>query len=136
MSAMMWRLARAAAAAMRAAAERAHPEEACGLLFGGGSRIDYAVTTANVAPDRLHRFEIDPAALFAAQRAARTGGPQLVGYFHSHPNGDPNPSPVDAAAAAADGRIWIVVAGGRLSAWRAGRTGLHGRFAPITLHAD
>lgn len=92
------------------AARDAYPCEACGLLFGTGSEIQTAVPTANVAADPARHFEIDPAALIAATRAARQGGPQVVGYFHSHPNGLARPSATDAASAARDGKVWVIVA--------------------------
>lgn len=86
------------------------PREACGLLLGTGSEIQTAVPTANVAADPAHHFEIDPAALIAAHKAARHGGPQVLGYFHSHPNGLARPSATDAASAARDGKVWAIAA--------------------------
>src|SRR6185503_12046732 len=80
---------------LHAEAARAHPREACGLLLGRGTRIEGIAPAANVHPEPLTRFEIDPAALIAAHRAARAGGPELVGYYHSHPAGHPLPSATD-----------------------------------------
>lgn len=88
----------------------AAPHEACGLLVGSSDRITAAVSTANVALDPALHFEIDPAALIGAHRAARDGGPQIVGYYHSHPNGLAHPSSTDDACAAHDGKIWVIVA--------------------------
>lgn len=99
-----------ALAAMRAAAAAAHPREACGLLLGTGGRITAARTAANVHPSPETRFEIDPQALIAAHRAARAGGPAVLGYFHSHPAGAPEPSATDRACASGDGRIWAIIA--------------------------
>lgn len=110
-------LVRAAHAAILAATDAAHPHEACGLLLGHGSHIAQAIPTANVAADPLHHFEIDPAALIAAHRAARAGGPHVLGYFHSHPNGLARPSATDQAQAAGDGRIWAIVAQGAVTLW-------------------
>lgn len=106
----------------RAAAEAA-PREACGLLFGEGGRIDAVQIVANVAEHPETRFEIDPKALFAALRAERVGGPKLAGYWHSHPGGDASPSATDAAMAAADGKLWVIVGGEAVTAWRAGPGG-------------
>lgn len=92
--------------------------EACGLLLGGPDRIRDARPTTNVAADPARRFEIDPAALFAAIRAERGGGAGLVGHYHSHPNGSPAPSPCDAAMADRPGRLWLIVAGGQAGCWR------------------
>lgn len=112
-----------ALAAMRAAAAAAHPREACGILLGEGGRISAAVETANVHPAPLTHFEIDPQALIDAHRAARAGGPQVLGYFHSHPAGPPEPSATDRASAAGDGRVWAIIAGARIALWRDGAEG-------------
>ena len=109
-------------------------DEVCGLLLGAPGRVLRVVRCANVAADPARRFEIDPARLLAAHRDARGGGLRVIGHYHSHPSGDPMPSPRDAADAATDGSIWILVAGGVLSAWRAVAAGeLHGRFDPVAL---
>jgi proteasome lid subunit RPN8/RPN11 len=114
------------------AAAAAMPSEACGLLLGAGDRIERATIAANVASDRARRFEIDPAHLFAAHRAARGGGGTILGYWHSHPSGLAEPSATDAAMADADGRIWVIVAGRCIRWFRAVPHGaLHGRFDPI-----
>ena len=115
----------------RAAADAA-PLEACGLLFGADG-VERASVADNVADDPARRFEIDPAALIAALRAERGGGERVIGYWHSHPSGDATPSATDAAMAAADGKLWVIVAGGALTAWRAGVGGLHGRFERVAV---
>jgi proteasome lid subunit RPN8/RPN11 len=110
------------------AAEAAAPREACGLLFGSEAEITGVQVTENLAENPESRFEIDPKALFAALKAERAGGPRLAGYFHSHPSGEASPSATDAAMAAADGKLWLIVAGEAMTLWRAGNDGLHGRF--------
>jgi len=108
----------AALAAMRAAARAAHPREACGILLGEQRRIIEARPAANVHPAPETHFEIDPQALVDAHRAARSGGPDVVGYFHSHPVGEPAPSATDRASAAGDGRVWAILAGPEVRFWR------------------
>jgi desampylase len=116
-------------ATMLAAAAAARPLEACGLLFGTGAHVARMQLTANVASDPAWHFEIDPAALIAAHRAMRDGiGLQLVGYFHSHPNGLARPSATDCEAAAHDGRVWIIVADDATTCWRDGPEG----FEPLS----
>lgn len=112
-----------ALAAMLAHAGKAGPEEACGILMGEGDQVIEARPCANVAPDPARHFEIDPAALIAAHRAERAGGPQIIGYYHSHPNGLARPSATDRAQAAHDGRIWAILAHGQASFWRDGVQG-------------
>ena len=104
-------------------AARAHPRECCGLLFGKGDEIISAQPTANVHPEPSRHFEIDPRALLDAHRAARGGGRQVVGYYHSHPNGAAEPSATDRAMAAPDGAIWAIIAAGRITLWRSGDAG-------------
>ncbi|HVI98558.1 MAG TPA: M67 family metallopeptidase [Sphingomonas sp.] len=108
-------------------------EEICGLLFGAPQCIDAAKPCANVAADRSDSFEIDPAALLAAHKAARAGGPRVVGHYHSHPNGLPRPSPRDVLAAAPDGAYWLIVGGGEARLWRARIDGQG--FDPVELEA-
>ena len=95
-----------------------HPRECCGLLLGEGARVEAACAAANVHPEALRQFEIDPQTLISAHRTARSGGPQVLGYYHSHPNGRTEPSPTDRASASGDGRIWAIVAAGTVTWWR------------------
>nr|WP_317975322.1 M67 family metallopeptidase [Novosphingobium sp. IK01] len=115
------------------AALRAFPAEACGLLLGKEGHIMEARACANVAPDPLRHFEIDPAALIAAHRASRAGGLAVLGYFHSHPNGLARPSATDARAAAGDGRIWAIIA---LTDAGPSDVGPSGQDAMLTLWRD
>jgi proteasome lid subunit RPN8/RPN11 len=105
-------------AALIAAADASPDAEVCGLLLGRPDGIDSARACANVATDPARTFEIDPAALFAAHRSARGGGPAVVGHYHSHPSGVPVPSPRDAAQAMGDGALWLILGGGGARLWR------------------
>lgn len=114
----------------------AAPLEACGLLFGDEHGIADFKAVRNVAAHPGTHFEIDPAALFAALKAERAGGPKLIGYWHSHPGGDAMPSATDAAMAHPDAKLWLIVGGETVTAWRTGESGLHGRFEPVALDLD
>lgn len=107
--------------------------ERCGILRGRGTRVVRIDLTENVAADPLTHFEIDPAALIAAHRSARRRGAlEILGWFHSHPQGAPEPSPTDAASAAADGSLWLIAGRGTARLYRAVDSGaLHGRFDPV-----
>jgi proteasome lid subunit RPN8/RPN11 len=114
---MTMRVARGVVETLIAEARRAHPLEACGLLLGGEA-IEQAVVCRNVHPEPLRHFEIDPAALIAAYKAARGGCPALLGYWHSHPVGPPVPSQCDREMAGGDDRVWAIVAGEEVRFWR------------------
>ena len=116
-------IASAAMDAIRTAAAASPHAEVCGLLFGAGGSIERAEPCSNVAWNPARTFEIDPAALLAAHRRERGGGPRVLGHYHSHPSGIAVPSARDRAAAMGDGAIWLIVAGGDIRAWRSDRAG-------------
>lgn len=130
---MTVRISSAALQQITADAAASPDAEICGLLFGSDGFVERAEPCANVAPDPSHAFEIDPVSLIAAYRAMRCGGPRLVGCYHSHPRGAPEPSPRDAAAANPDGWLWAIIAGGRLDLYRAVADGpRHGMFEAVS----
>ena len=105
--------------ALKKEARAAAPAECCGLLLGGAGRIDAILPAANVADAPRTRFEIDPRVLIDAHRRDRSGeGGVVVGYYHSHPEGEPVPSPCDQEQAARDGKVWAIVGqGGDVRFW-------------------
>lgn len=107
-----------------AAAEAAQPRECCGLLLGQGNQVHALRAADNVHQAPESHFEIDPAVLIDAHRSARGGGPQILGYYHSHPNGRTGPSPTDVAMAAPDGMVWAIVAAGGVRFWQSGDAGM------------
>jgi proteasome lid subunit RPN8/RPN11 len=116
---------------MRLAVRLHGNSEACGLLFGTAGTIVEATVARNVAAEPWHRFEIDPAHLFDAHRRSRAGPHALIGCWHSHPNGNAQPSRHDRAGVADTDWLWLIVAGGRIRAWRPVPDG----FAELVLHA-
>tara|TARA_R110002033_G_scaffold8570_2_gene29197 strand:- start:187 stop:618 length:432 start_codon:yes stop_codon:yes gene_type:complete len=110
------------------------PKEICGILFGRNGQVSGYRGAENVADDPVRHFEIDPAILIAAEREQRDGGARIFGYYHSHPAGTVDPSQTDAASAAPDGRIWLILNGRDAAAWQAVDAGkIYGRFNAITL---
>jgi proteasome lid subunit RPN8/RPN11 len=74
-------------------------QECCGLLAGRGSVIMRAFPAANVAPEPSKNYEIAPEELFRLMREIRAAGLELTGIYHSHPNGNNEPSPRDVERA-------------------------------------
>ena len=126
------RVSRPVLEALQAEAARAKLEECCGLLLGRNGLIDEARPAANVAADPHHRFEIDPQALVDAHRAARSGGPQVLGYYHSHPTGPAVPSVTDREQAGHDGSVWAIVGTSAVTFWRDEEAG----FVPLSYAID
>lgn len=119
---------------LQALASNSAPQEICGILFGQNGRVGEIQISENVASDRRLHFEIDPRDLITAEREMRSGGREIMGYFHSHPSGKVEPSQTDANSAAADGRIWLILSGTEVAAWASVEHGkIFDRFNPIQI---
>src|SRR6185295_5628144 len=92
-------------------AREARPHECCGLIGGdldGPTRTIYRMR--NVASDALVTYEAAPEDLFAAQRAMRERGEQLLAIYHSHPRAkDPEPSATDVRLAYYPSAVYLIV---------------------------
>ena len=125
------RISRAMLAEVIADARLTPDRERCGLLFGGEYEIGGWLAVANIHPDPERHFELDPAALIAAERRARQGhAPPVIGHYHFHPEGEATPSANDAAAALPDGRLWLIVGRDDVQLWRSGRPINFGEATP------
>ncbi|WP_425230142.1 M67 family metallopeptidase [Sphingomonas sp.] len=117
-----------------AAAAASPGAEICGLLLGTPGHVMQARSCRNVATEPAAAFEIDPTALIAAHRAARSGGPAIAGCYHSHPGGLPQPSLHDAREAEPNGWLWLIVGPGNARLFRAVQHGaMLGRFDPLII---
>ena len=99
--------------AIEAEARAAFPHECCGLIEGvreGETLRALALHQARNLSREADRFEIDPSAQFALLRKLRGTGHEVIGCYHSHPNGVAEPSPRDRAGANEDGFIWLIAA--------------------------
>ena len=79
---------------------RAYPEEGCGVLLGrerdGWREVERVVGFDNVQQgERNHRYLIAPEQFLAAEKEARSGGLDVIGFFHSHPDHPSKPSSYD-----------------------------------------
>jgi proteasome lid subunit RPN8/RPN11 len=93
-------------------ARDAAPAEACGLLGGRPDEnpvVTAAIATPNVATEPRTRYEIDPEALLAGQEAFEDAGLDLVGFYHSHPEGPDGPSETDRELAQWGGTHMLIV---------------------------
>jgi len=70
------------------------PNECCGLLIGDAETVEAAVPARNVRRSPT-KFQVEPADHFAAIRKARATGREVIGAYHSHPNGPSGPSETD-----------------------------------------
>ena len=70
------------------------PNECCGLLIGTADLVHDAIRARNVRRSPT-KFQVAPADHFAAIRKARAAGLEVIGAYHSHPNGPSGPSETD-----------------------------------------
>jgi proteasome lid subunit RPN8/RPN11 len=115
----------------------AAPHECCGLIGGStNGRAQTIYPAKNVAHDPLVTFEAAAEDLFAAQRAMRERGEQLLAIYHSHPRAtNPEPSPTDVRLAYYPSAVYLIVGLGNdepcLRAFRIDERA--GRWKPIVL---
>jgi proteasome lid subunit RPN8/RPN11 len=91
-------------------AREAAPDECCGLIGGADDgRAQTIYRAKNIAADPLITYEAAAEDLFAAQRAMRARGEQLLAIYHSHPRStDPEPSPTDVRLAYYPSAVYLI----------------------------
>ncbi|MCL6624325.1 MAG: M67 family metallopeptidase [Fimbriimonadales bacterium] len=93
------RVAPEVVASLQEHALREVPREAVGCLLGTGEQgeghILRACPLVNVHPSPLTHFEVSPESVWWAEKEAEAYGWILLGWYHSHPNGNPRPSEED-----------------------------------------
>jgi proteasome lid subunit RPN8/RPN11 len=116
-------LAAADLAALARAAADSFPDEACALLEGARSgsvvRVARVHVAVNVAEDRRRGFEVDPRLLVRLHRELRDTPHDIVGVWHSHPDGSAAPSATDFARAYDPTLAWVITGVGKSGATRA-----------------
>ena len=123
-SRVRYRGAPAVARAIRQHARDEHPRECCGFLLGDGREILFAVPMTNVAASPATRYRIDDSAHVSLRRWLRQVRPRLTitGVYHSHPGGEPAPSPTDVREAHYPDWVYVIAGGEgrriRLQAYR------------------
>ncbi|WP_170977274.1 desampylase [Halorussus salinisoli] len=112
-----------------AQAREGAPEEVCGVLAGtrGDETTDHRVEVRhpaeNVAETPRTRYEIDAREQLELMETVEESGRDVVGFYHSHPQGPDAPSATDAAQATWPDRSYVIasLAGdgeGSLGSWR------------------
>jgi proteasome lid subunit RPN8/RPN11 len=97
--------------AIAAESRAAFPRECCGLIEGarkGDVARALAVHPVRNLASEPDRFELDPAEHFRLMRSLRGTGREIVGCYHSHPNGRAELSPRDRENAGEDDFLWLI----------------------------
>jgi proteasome lid subunit RPN8/RPN11 len=95
------------------------PEEVCGVLSGtenaddhhdeADHRVEVHHPAENVAERPRTRYEIDPREQLELMETIEDAGREVVGFYHSHPEGPAGPSATDSAQATWPGRSYVIV---------------------------
>lgn len=93
---------------MIAHAQEEAPYEACGVLAGANGRPTkvYRARSAERSPVRYH---IEPHDQLRIMREIEENGWEILGIYHSHPNGPDHPSATDVALAFYPEAIYVIV---------------------------
>ena len=108
-------------ARITALAVTAAPAECCGALLGSSDfmsswEIENMVELTNRSSNGEREYLITSDDVRYAQRKGRALGLDVVGFFHSHPNGSVQPSPTDLERAW-PGYLYLIVAGAEIGAY-------------------
>ena len=88
-------------------AQDGYPEEVCGIIAGKGCQAVALHRGRNVSTTPHTSYELDLDTL-AMQIDFEAGGLELVGIYHSHPNGPELPSVTDIARAYYPDAVYII----------------------------
>ena len=83
--------------------------ECCGLLAGSRGTIARIFRATNVASNPATTYEIGPQELFSTMKEIRAAALELVGIYHSHPNGKNEPSPRDIELAYYPDTAYVII---------------------------
>ena len=113
---------------IRLQGETTYPYECCGLLLGrledGEKKLEEVYSVENAREDgaQHNRFLIPPARLLEGEKVARQRHLEVLGFFHSHPEAEAQPSGFDLEHAWPFYSYVIVSVKGRragdLNSWR------------------
>lgn len=84
-------------------AQKDHPFEACGLVVASNGKYRL-IAAKNVHPSPKQEFQIDEAAWLEVQEDE-----EVIGIYHSHPEGSSEPSWADRSMCEATGLTWHIV---------------------------
>ena len=115
------RIDAALAARLAALAVSTAPAECCGALLGnsdftGSWEVEQIIELTNRSEQAATQYLITSDDVRFAQRKARALGLDVVGFFHSHPNGSVAPSETDLERAW-PGYLYLIVTHDQLAAY-------------------
>ena len=80
------------------------------MLAGRDETITHAYRAKNVAANPATSYEVATREIVRLMREIRTAGLEMLGTYHSHPNGRGEPSETDIAAAGYPDVTYFIIA--------------------------
>src|SRR5690606_26495249 len=90
-------------------AQQEYPREACGVIGGVDNQALTIVPLANISPTPEQHYRIDDAGLTQTLFDLQNRGWSLIGFYHSHPQGDPIPSTTDIQQATYPNTPYVII---------------------------
>ena len=84
-----------------------YPEEACGLMAGKDGVITAVIPIANMFRS-VHRYYMEPQALWAGLMQMEAQKLEWLGIYHSHPQGPATPSSIDRDEALGSKMVYVI----------------------------
>ena len=89
------------------------PSEACALLAGYKTKAYHTVDAVHIsenmtAGNPINSFEINPQLHIDLQRQLRGSNRDIIGVWHSHPCGAPEPSEQDCSQSMIGAWVWLI----------------------------
>lgn len=93
--------------------EACWPEEACALLIGQYVQnqhwiVNHVELAENIAENKSRFFEIDPASRVKVEMKILSEVDEIIGIFHSHPEGEATLSDTDLKNIREPGLFWLI----------------------------
>lgn len=112
------------------------PNEVCGLLAGVGAQVKQIIPIPNISEYPEVRYYMNPSQLVKHLASLEEQGLSLVGFYHSHPAGEPIPSTTDIEQANYPGTAHVIIGlkhdNPVIAAWHINQ----GRVDRIPIHTD
>ena len=83
------------------------PAEACGLLAGTKDQVSQIYPVTNILQSPV-RYRMDPQEQLRAFQDIEEADLEMLGIYHSHPNGPDKPSPTDIAEAYYPRAVYLI----------------------------
>jgi proteasome lid subunit RPN8/RPN11 len=110
------------------------PREVCGIIVGQADRVIEIIPIPNIAADPQHTYRMEDHRLVETLSRLPAHRLDLLGFYHSHPQSDPIPSPTDIKQATYPDTPYLIVSlkgsKARLAAW----TMRFGQVSEVPLH--